>query len=86
MDCPQYQPYSEGFAIGWITTRASILTMYLIINAFVKPQGKYVLYAKAPILILSMMIMCLNFFYGKNGDGDVQIYILTAASCLEFFG
>lgn len=51
--CPEYQPYMIGFTIGCLITRMSILIMYGMIWQFVQPQGKYVFYSKAPILILS---------------------------------
>ncbi len=51
--CPDYRPYVIGFSVGWIITRLAILIMYSIVFYFIKPQGKFAFFSKAPVSILS---------------------------------
>jgi hypothetical protein len=55
LHCPEVYSYLSGFTTGWMITRLSILTLYVIIALYVKPQGIYLLQSKAPILITSIV-------------------------------
>lgn len=70
--CPEYQPYSIGFAAGWVITRVILLIMYYAIYHYVRPQGPYIFYAKGPVLIGSIQTQyshCSFMIYRHRNHG-----------------
>lgn len=88
VSCPGYKYYEFGYSVGWLITRGSLLFMYTLIYVFIQPQGIYVFITKAPILVCSIILIGIDFWWPRGNIDEHQYhsYYVLAASLVEYLG